>query len=100
MPQRYEQELLTRINEVLHYLWDPIGVRGEPHARDEYDGYVPDIYSLLRKEACAEQIAAYLDKIVTEVMGISSNQQHSLAIAYKLLEWRATLLEKRPEILG
>jgi hypothetical protein len=75
-------------------------VRGEPHARDEYDGYVSDIDALLRKEASAEQIAEHLEKIVTERVGISSNQEHSLAIAHKLLEWRATLLEKRPEILG
>jgi hypothetical protein len=99
MPQRFEEELLTRINEVLHYLWDPIGVRGEPHARDEYDGYVPDIYSLLQKGASAEQIAAHLEKIETEWIGLSSNPEHSLAIAHKLLEWRAALLEKRPEIL-
>jgi hypothetical protein len=46
MSQRYEQELLTRVNEVLHYIWDPIGVRGEPNARDEYDSYVPEVYSL------------------------------------------------------
>ena len=99
MPQRYERELLTRINEVLHYLWDPIGVRGEPHARNEYDAYVPEIYSLIHGSASAEQIAAHLEKIETERMGLGSKPELALAIAHTLLEWRAVLLEKRPEIL-
>jgi hypothetical protein len=43
MSSKYEQDLLTRINEVLHYIWDPIAVRGEPNARDEYDSYVPPV---------------------------------------------------------
>jgi hypothetical protein len=30
----YETELRRRIDEVLHYIWDPIDVRGEPHARE------------------------------------------------------------------
>ncbi len=41
--QTFERELTSRISEVLHYTWDPIGVRGDPHARDEYDSYVPDV---------------------------------------------------------
>lgn len=69
MSQRYEQELLTRVNEVLHYLWGPIGVRGDPHARDEYDAYVPDVCVLLDQGATAEHIAAHLDHIATERMG-------------------------------
>jgi hypothetical protein len=100
MPQRYEQELLMRIHEVLHYIWDPIGVRGEPNARDEYDSYVPGVYSLLDNGATAEQIATHFDKIATERMGLSSNMKHCHATAHKLLDWRTTLLERRPEILG
>ena len=34
-------------DEVLHYIWDPIGVAGCPYARDEYHGYLPRVYSLL-----------------------------------------------------
>jgi vacuolar-type H+-ATPase catalytic subunit A/Vma1 len=29
MSQRYKQDLLARISEVLHYVWDPIGICGE-----------------------------------------------------------------------
>jgi hypothetical protein len=97
---KYENELRMRVDEILHYIWDPIGVRGEPHARDEYDSYVPEVYSLLQSGAAAEQIAARLDKIATERMGLNSNLKHSLLTAHNLLDWRTTLLEKRPEILG
>ena len=34
-----DEELYRRVDEVLHYLWDPIGVAGIPEARDEYYGY-------------------------------------------------------------
>jgi hypothetical protein len=97
---KYENELHMRVDEVLHYIWDPIGVRGEPHARDEYDSYVPEVYSLLQSGAAAEQIAAHLDKIATERMGLNSNIEHSLLTARNLLDWRTTLPQKRPEILG
>jgi hypothetical protein len=100
MPQRYEQELLMRVNEVLHYMWDPIGVCGEPNARDEYDSYVPGVCSLLNNGATAEKIAAHLDEIATERMGLRSNMSHCRATAQKLLDWRTTLLKRRPEILG
>jgi hypothetical protein len=97
---KYEDEPHSRINEVLHYIWDPIGVRGEPNARDEYDSYVPHVYTLIQNAATAEQIADHLDKIATERMGLNSNIEHSLITAHTLLDWRATLLRKRPEILG
>jgi hypothetical protein len=96
----YEKELHSRVNEVLHYIWDPIGVRGEPRARDEYDSYVPEVCSLLQNGATAERIAAHLDNIATEKMGLNSNIEHSLLTAHNLLDWRTTLLENRPEILG
>lgn len=97
---KYEKELQMRVNEVLHYIWDPIGVRGEPRARDEYDSYVPEVYSLLQRGAAAEQIAAHLNEIATERMGLNANIEHSLLTAHNLLDWQTTLLENRPEILG
>jgi|HubBroStandDraft_6_1064221.scaffolds.fasta_scaffold3013605_1 hypothetical protein len=97
---KYEDELHSRIREVLHYIWDPIGVRGEPNARDEYDSYAPHVYTLIQNGATAEQIADHLEKIATERMGLNSNKEHSLITAHTLLDWRAILLRKRPEILG
>jgi hypothetical protein len=96
---KYEKELYTRVGEVLHYIWDPIGVRGYPEARNEYDPYVPQVYSLLQGGATAEQIAICLDKVATERMALNPNRERSLMAAQKLLDWRAALL-RQPEILG
>jgi hypothetical protein len=100
MLQRYEQDLLTRISEVLHYVWDPIGVCGEPNARDEYDSYVAGIYALLEGGANTEQIAIHLDKIAVGGMDLRSNMEHNRVTADRLLAWREVLLKRRPELLG
>jgi hypothetical protein len=100
MPKRYEQDLFSRIGETLYYVWDPIGVCGAASVRDEYDAYVPRVYALLEADATVEQIANHLDKIMTDNMGLGSNLGHNLVTAQRLIEWRATLLRRRPEILG
>jgi FixJ family two-component response regulator len=43
---------------------------------------------------------SHLDKIATEGMGLKSNMEHCRLTAHKLLDWRPTLLRRRPEILG
>ena len=40
-------EFNNRADEILHYIWDPIGVAGAVMARDEYSGYVPKLVTLL-----------------------------------------------------
>lgn len=64
-----EAELYKRCDEVLHYIWDPIGVSGEPGARDEYSSYLPKVFALVRDNATAEEIAKYLvsDRTVWEI---------------------------------
>ncbi|CAD6563044.1 hypothetical protein ACFQ3P_41525 [Paraburkholderia sabiae] len=42
-----ELELHRRVDEVLFYVWDPIGVANSPAARDEYYGYLPIVFSML-----------------------------------------------------
>ncbi len=100
MQQTYERDLRRRISEVLHYIWDPIGVRGEPRARDEYDSYVAGVYALLESGSGADQIAAHLDRIASQRMCLRSNMEHCHDTARKLLDWKIVLLEKRSEILG
>lgn len=96
----FAAELRQRVDEVLHYVWDPIGVAGEPHGPDEYAAYVPQVIALLDKNVPAEQIASYLNAVATQSMGLSSNDPHSLSVAHCLLAWKAKLLQQRPAILG
>jgi hypothetical protein len=88
-----DEELYRRVDEVLHYLWDPIGVAGIPEARDEYYGYLPQVFNLLKANAGADEIANYLFEVATRSMGLGESRDRDLQIAAILLEWKATLSE-------
>jgi hypothetical protein len=83
-----DQELLRIVGEVLHYVWDPIGVAGVPQARNEYDGYVEPIFTLLRSGASEADISAHLEQIVVTRMGLPSRKEHSNETASVLTDWR------------
>jgi len=83
-----DQELIRIIGEVLHYIWDPIGVSGIPQARDEYDGYVGPLFTLVRSGAPDSDISAHLENIATERMGLSSRKERSDEVAAILTDWR------------
>lgn len=87
----HDRELFRRVDEVLHYLWDPIGVSGIPLARDEYQSYVPQVVALLDENSDAEQLARYLNEVVTERMGLSENADATLQVVAILLDWKVTL---------
>ena len=63
VPPSHETALYRRTGEVLHYLWDPCGISDAPQARDEYDSYLPSVYSVLHQGADAAKIAALLTEI-------------------------------------
>ena len=96
-PPPKETSLYRRTDEVLHYLWDPIGVAGIPAARDEYDSYLPTVLSLLNKGAEEREIAMYLQGVARDDMGLKGNPTHSLEIAKILVEHRAWLAEHPDE---
>jgi hypothetical protein len=83
-----DQALYRAVDEVLHYVWDPIGVAGVPHARDEYHGYLPDVVGLLLNGATEKSIAAYLGDVATNRMGLSANPQHEREVASVLIDWK------------
>ena len=64
--------------------WDPIGVNDVPAARDEYDGYVPQILDLLRVGAPASMMADRLLRIETDEMGLRGDRERALRVAEKL----------------
>lgn len=85
------KELYQRVDEVLHYLWDPIGVSGVPEARDEYDSYLPHVFSLLVRRAEAQEITDFLDHTTTQPMGLSDTERgraHSKEVVDILERWR------------
>ena len=60
-----------RVDEILHYVWDPIGIAGTPEARDEYDAYVARAVAMLFEGKATDEIAHYLHSIETEELGFT-----------------------------
>jgi hypothetical protein len=87
LPPR-EAEIYGRCDEVLHYIWDPIGVAGAPGARDEYHSYLPQVFALVRENAAPERIAEYLVTVEEQSMGLPANPERTRAAVEVLIEWR------------
>ena len=83
-----ELELYKRCDEVLHYLWDPIGISNAPGARDEYESYLPEIFKLLLGGAGMDQIADHLVWVETERMGMPPDRVRATDTASVLIGWR------------
>ena len=87
-----EAELYKRIDEVLHYIWDPIGVAGSPEARDEYYSYLPQVFTLAKIKNNQSKITEYLKKIETESMCINNNKDRCNLAAEIIIDWSNLLL--------
>lgn len=84
-------ELYRKADEVLQYVWDPCGVSDAPQARDEYYGYLPSVFSLLKQGADASAIARHLAGIERDRMGMLSDVNALMPVAELLVEWREHL---------
>jgi hypothetical protein len=87
------RELNRRVDEVLFYVWDPIGVSDEPCARWEYKSYVPKILQLVEQNDDPSPIALYLSEIEKNQMGISSNTDNCNRVAELLLQHKEAIKE-------
>jgi len=61
-------KLYKRIDEILFYKWDPIGVSDWDWSRDEYQIYLPHVFQLALDNDLPQPIAEYLTKIETDRM--------------------------------
>lgn len=89
-----EMKLYRQTDEILHYMWDPVGVAGVAQARDEYHSYLPKIFQLLLNKKSKEEIAAYLNDIEENRMGLTSNKSATLEIAEILLSAREAIIDE------
>lgn len=88
-----DAELYRRCDEVLHYLWDPIGVRDQPAARDEYVGYLPHVFKLVRDCVDEQKVVDYLLLVEVQDMGLTANPKRAREIAEVLFRWREQIQE-------
>ena len=86
-------KLYRQLDEVLHYMWDPIGVAGIAQARDEYYSYLPQVFQLVQGNKSKEEIAKYLVDIEENQMGLSPNKKAAFEIAEVLLNIRKAILD-------
>lgn len=84
--ERYES-LKYRVDEVMHYIWDPIGVSGTPEVRDEYSSYADRVWRDILEGKTVSEIATYLTSVTTERMGLEARKEHDYEVATILLDW-------------
>jgi len=72
------RRIRVEIRHVLLGVWDPIGVRDEPNAQDEYDGYIGEIFALLSGGTTDEQLSDRLLYFVNDRMGLSATPEAML----------------------
>ena len=76
--------LYKKIDDVLWFDWDPIGVN-DVAPRDEYQSYVPEIFNLVKAKENRQVIADRLLKLETKNMGMNGTIENCLRIADKIL---------------
>ena len=87
-----ENELYQRIDEILFYLWDPIGVSFDPEAREEYYSYIPQVFSMLKNGSNEEELLKYLYIIEKENMCLNPSKEKIKEVVELLIEWKEYLI--------
>ena len=73
--------------------WDPIGVKDQPMAADEYDSYIGGVYELLKNRAAAKVISDHLREIEIKRMGFENSSAGTLGHSHFLWHNRFWLSE-------
>ena len=88
-----DKELYQRVYEVVHYIWDPIGVSTIPEAHDEYESYLWALHGRT-KEGSFEKILEYMKWAATENMGLTFDKETAETAANALLAWKDYIDER------
>ena len=77
---------MRAIGAILIKDWDPIGVKDEPLAQDEYDRYIGGVYHLLASKPTELQVAEHISQLGAGIMGADDwPAEQFLPAARKLL---------------
>ncbi len=71
-----QMRLYRRIDEALYYIWDPIGVSTSAWARDEYQNYLPHVFTSVMQAMPRTELRDYLVRIESEHMGLGEAPWH------------------------
>lgn len=89
MGQRFQSDqfaLYKRIDEILWFDWDPIGINAIDAARDEYYSYLFPLMNMVLDGTNREQVATYLYECETVNMGMVGNKSHCEYVAGLICE--------------
>jgi len=93
LKSKKEQELFRRCDEIIHYIWDPVGSKDIPLARDEYYGYLPQIFTLLKNGADKVKISDHLSNLENTSFGMNPNSDRNKEVAELLIETKEALFD-------
>jgi hypothetical protein len=79
--EREIKHLLTRIDEIMFYKWDPLQLSDTNWPRYEYDSHVPEVFRLALESTSHHPIAEYLTHVSTDLMGMTEDKERDLAVA-------------------
>ncbi|PVE20319.1 hypothetical protein DC522_33030 [Microvirga sp. KLBC 81] len=79
-----KEQMLNLVRDILRYDWNPIGVDDEIALRDEYERYVGEIYRMISDGGTIDELAQYLNDIVTREMGLIPDMELNERVAKKL----------------
>ena len=71
-----ELKLYKRIDEILFYIWDPIGIGDTDWSRDGYHGYLPTVFKLAIENSSPIPLAEYLALIASDRMDLVLPDDH------------------------
>jgi hypothetical protein len=74
------------MRHVLLEVWDPIGIKDEPNAQDEYDGYIRTLYDLLVSHADDSRLIDYLHWAVHDHMGLDAARRSDMEATVEALK--------------
>jgi hypothetical protein len=90
-----KRDITRAVDEILHYVWDPIGVAGVPQARDEYSAYVPRVVALLARGISEGELSLWLQRLAEEHIGTSRQPDRADEAALALVDWQDHLRESQ-----
>jgi hypothetical protein len=80
------RSIRIQIRHVLLDVWDPIGVKDESKAQDEYDGYIGRLYDLLVSQAPDAELIEYLYWAAHNRMGFDAAQRSDMVSTVEALK--------------
>jgi hypothetical protein len=68
--------------------WDPIGLGNDrKYCEDEYDCIINDVISKLRLGASAGEISLFLDELLPEHFGLTTQTEEAAGFAKRMTSW-------------